>query len=633
MATTVVPIPESFSSVRPAASILRFASAMAVSNDLSGRRSLRTSTAKELATSPASKPPMPSATTKSVSSSPSPTSSASSLFWRTLPASVRPNGCNSRKGTVLLLVPEGGRADPDGVAVSQGRGPNCLAPIHEGPVRRVEVLHVEQPPVPGELGVVPRGVVVAPQDDGAARRAPDAGLAVPELEPCFGGEDLRVLDHQLRHPREGDLASVSPASVVAPAWHVGLIVRYLTQIPDAPAHYSVNKGEEQEQDQGLRREQRHLELEHYLKSPAGLLARRVYAADEAGLALAEGQLVAALDPLAVDGGAVEHGAVRGAQILDHEAVVGAGDPGVFPRHVRVVYHDVVLLRAAHAPRAAPFQLMCLIPENELDDLPRQTVAPGLVGGDRGGALLHLPAGRLLGAEDAGLARGVLRGPLLAGTVAARQLGSDAELPEAERVLGLEAYPRGGHEVVVLVLRVGRGVLDQLVLQRRLVGPDGLRVLPGEVNREVVRGVGARDRDHPAFVHLLGEALGDLDGVDLAPERPSKDALHQRFHPLFDVFEKTQGDLPSHPRREVPEHPIYYSRETERNHIRSERAGRGFRGDEQRVPQSPHDHRDPEAYHPLPGPLRERDDPGHHSPEQDQERQFGEVLQVPLGVID
>src|SRR5215212_1907382 len=134
MATTVVPIPESFSSPWPAAKILRFASAMAALNDPSGRSSLSTATARELATSPASKPPMPSATTKSVSSSPSPTSRASSLFWRTLPASVRPYGCSSRKGKYLLLVPEGGRADPDDVPVSQGRGPHGLAPVDEGTV-------------------------------------------------------------------------------------------------------------------------------------------------------------------------------------------------------------------------------------------------------------------------------------------------------------------------------------------------------------------------------------------------------------------------------------------------------------------------------------------------------------------
>src|SRR5215208_810028 len=304
MATTVVPIPESFSSVRPAASILRFASAIAVSNDLSGRRSLRTSTARELATSPASKPPMPSATTKSVSSSPSPTSKASSLFWRTLPAWVTPNGCSPRKDTILLLVPERGRADPHGVPVPQGRGAHGLASVHESPVRRAEVLDVEQTPVPGQLGVASRGVVVAPQDDGAARRAPHAGLAVPELEPRLGGEDLRILDHQPRDPRGGAPAGVRPAPVMAPARHVGLIVRYLPQVPDAPAQHGVDKGEEQEQDQSLRREQRHLELEHPLTSPAGLLARRVYAADEAGRTLAEGQLVAAFDPLAVYGGAV-----------------------------------------------------------------------------------------------------------------------------------------------------------------------------------------------------------------------------------------------------------------------------------------------------------------------------------------
>ena len=86
--------------------------------------------------------------------------------------------------------------------------------------------------------------------------------------------------------------------------HPAVTVRYLPQVPDAPAHHGVDKGEEQEQDQSLRRKQRHLELEHGLTSPAGLLARRVYAADEAGHTLAEGQLVAAFDPFAVYGGAV-----------------------------------------------------------------------------------------------------------------------------------------------------------------------------------------------------------------------------------------------------------------------------------------------------------------------------------------
>src|SRR5215211_2466839 len=317
----------------------------------------------------------------------------------------------------LLLVPEGGRADPDGVPVPQGRGAHGLVAVHESAVGRAEILHVEQSPVSGELGVVARGVVVALQDDGADGRAPDAGLTILELEARLGGEDLRVLDYQLWNPRVP--ADVRPAPVPALAGHVGLIVRYLPQVTDAPAHHGVDKGEEQQQQQRLRREQRHLELEHRLTSPARLLARRVYAADETGCALAESQLVAAFDHLTVDGGAVEQGAVRGAQILDDESVVGAGDPGVLSRHVGVVYDDVVLLRASYTPRAASLQRVLIISENELDDLPRQTVTPGLVGGDRRGTLIHLPAGRLLGAEDAGLARGVLGGVLLAGTVPAR----------------------------------------------------------------------------------------------------------------------------------------------------------------------------------------------------------------------
>ena len=240
--------------------------------------------------------------------------------------------------------------------------------------------------------------------------------------------------------------------------------------------------------------------------------------------------------------------------------------------------DVVLLRTPNPPRSTPFERVCLVAQSELHDLAREAVAPGLVGGDGGGALLHLVA-RILGAEDAGLARGVLRGPLLARSVAARQLGRHAELPEAEGLFRLEAYSWRGHQVVVLVLGVGGGVLDQLLPQGGLVGLDGLGVFPGEVDRKVVRGVGAGDRNHPALVHLLGEALGDLHRVDLPPERPSKDALDQRLHPLFDVFEETQKDLLSHPHRKVPERPVYYSREAERNHIGNERPWRSFLGDE------------------------------------------------------
>src|SRR5919112_1141723 len=259
MATTVVPIPESFSSSRPAARILRFASLMASLKVLSGWRSLSTSMARELATSPASNPPMPSATTKSVSSSPSPTSMESSLFCLTLPASVSPNGCSSRKGTRLLLVPERGRADPYGVPASKGRCPHGLASVDEGPVGRAEVLDVEQTPVPGQLRVASRGVVVALQNDAAAGGASHARLAVGDLEAGLWRQNLGVLDDKLWGARDGPAWPVGPTAVALPtlARHVGLIVRDLPEIPYAPAHHGVDKGEEQKQEQGFGREKRH----------------------------------------------------------------------------------------------------------------------------------------------------------------------------------------------------------------------------------------------------------------------------------------------------------------------------------------------------------------------------------------
>src|ERR671916_71469 len=263
-------------------------------------------------------------------------------------------------------------------------------------------------------------------------------------------------------------------------------------------------------------------------------------ADEAGRALAEGQLVAALYPLAVYGRAVEQGAVGRAEVLDDVAVVGAREPRVLPRDVRVGDDDVVLLRAADGPGAAPLQREAPVLRHYLDDLAREPVPLGLLGRDGRGALRH--AAGLLGAEDAGLARGVLGGALLARAVPAGQLGRDAELAEAQGVLGLEADPGRGHQMVVLVLRVRGGVLDQLVPQGVLVGPDGLGVLLGEVHREVVGGVGTRDAHHPALVHLLGQGLGDLHRVDLAPESTPEDALYERLHPLLDVLEDAQKIL-------------------------------------------------------------------------------------------
>src|SRR5215207_988332 len=165
------------------------------------------------------------------------------------------------------------------------------------------------------------------------------------------------------------------------------------------------------------------------RRPSRAFARGVDPPHEPGDGLAEGQLVAALYPLAIYGSAVEEGPVGGAEDLHDETVVGPREPRVLPRDVRVRDDDVALLGAADGPRPAPLQRVGLVVQDDLHDLAREAVAFGLVCGDGGGALIPRPAG-LLGAEDAGLPRRVLRGAFLAGALAAGQLGGDAELPEA-----------------------------------------------------------------------------------------------------------------------------------------------------------------------------------------------------------
>ncbi len=129
----------------------------------------------------------------------------------------------------------------------------------------------------------------------------------------------------------------------------------------------------------------------------------------------------------------------------------------------------------------------------------KTVPTRLLCGDRSRPLI-LP---WRGTEDAGLTRGVFRGAFFARPLTAGELGGHSELTEAQGVLGDEADLGRGHEVIALILGVSCGVLDQLVHKRALVGLDGLRVLLGEVNGEVVRGVGPGNAHHAVLVHLLG----------------------------------------------------------------------------------------------------------------------------------
>src|SRR5918998_244291 len=94
-------------------------------------------------------------------------------------------------------------------------------------------------------------------------------------------------------------------------------------------------------------------------------------------------------------------------------------------------------------------------------------------------------------------------------------------------------------MVALGLGVGRNVLDEFVPQGALVDPDSFHVIIREVNGEVVWGVSSGDAHHTVLVHLLGEALGDLDRMDLTSEGTAKDPLYEGLHTLLYQLEETQ----------------------------------------------------------------------------------------------
>src|SRR3712207_270804 len=185
-------MPESFSSPLAAARMRRLASLMASSRGSEGSSSLRTPVAIELATSPASKPPIPSATAKSVSSRPSPTSRESSLFLRTLPGSVMP-WCSSRSTSrfaPLLRVPEGRGPHPHSITTPQEGGADGPTVVYVGAIGGASVLYVQGAAVPGESGMLPRDVVITLQDDVARGRTADARHTVRHPEPGVRRQDI-----------------------------------------------------------------------------------------------------------------------------------------------------------------------------------------------------------------------------------------------------------------------------------------------------------------------------------------------------------------------------------------------------------------------------------------------------------
>ena len=77
------------------------------------------------------------------------------------------------------------------------------------------------------------------------------------------------------------------------------------------------------------------------------------------------------------------------------------------------------------------------------------------------------------------------------------------------------------------------VLLELGDESVLVALELLAVVGREIDRVLVRHVDARDRDVAVVVHLLHELAGELDGLDVRPERTAEDAFEQAFDLRFD----------------------------------------------------------------------------------------------------
>ena len=88
----------------------------------------------------------------------------------------------------------------------------------------------------------------------------------------------------------------------------------------------------------------------------------------------------------------------------------------------------------------------------------------------------------------------------------------------------------------MAARVLEQVVRQLLLQAVLVGLELRPVLGRQVDPELVRHVGTRERDALRVLHLLRQLAGELDRLDLRAERAAEGPLHEAFQLRLEVSE-------------------------------------------------------------------------------------------------
>src|SRR3954468_16402525 len=240
--------------------------------------------------------------------------------------------------------------------------------------------------------------------------------------------------------------------------------------------------------------------------------------------LADREVRAVVEPHALDAPPVHLRAVRRAEIDEPVRRALLHDLCVAARHVRILDLDVGVARAAEhrallvedAPLAAPAQRCDLALHAEID-------GRGGLGRLRPWLVDHRRAGR----RDLG------RCLLVAAPSVLRHAGGDAELADAEVVVGLEEDPRRRQQRVVLTHGVLGEVLLELRDERVLVPLELLAVAGGEVDRVLVRHIHARDRSRAVLVHLLRELARELDRLDVRAEGAAEDTFEDALQPLLD----------------------------------------------------------------------------------------------------
>ena len=114
-----------------------------------------------------------------------------------------------------------------------------------------------------------------------------------------------------------------------------------------------------------------------------------------------------------------------------------------------------------------------------------------------------------------------------------------ELSLAEVLVGRELHLRGAHEAPPALRRPLADDLLQLRDQRELRLLESLPVDGREGDLEVVRRPDLLDADALAGVHLLEDALRELNGLEAASERLREEALDHALEATFEVSEDRQ----------------------------------------------------------------------------------------------